>query len=184
MKQFWKSIVAGCIALATLGAGAAWADRPDPCRYDHDHRSHAADYYNYYPADKYFRSGVYRNSGVSLSITVGDDGYDRRGYRDDDYGRRGYRDDDDGRRGYRDDDYGRRNGYRGRDGRVVNREVYDTRYRARIVLTEEIVRTRHGPRLLCTVDARGPQARYVPNKRLRQIARNECSRRAEVRIVT
>ncbi len=177
MKTIFKSIVAGALGIAALSAGAAWA-KPDACRVNHDHRSHAADYYNYYPADDYYRSGPYRNSGVSFSIRIGDDGYDRRD-RHGDYDRHdGY-----GRRG-RHDDYGRRNGYRGDEGRIVNREVYDTRYRARIILTEEVIRTRHGPRLLCTVDARGPEARYVPNKRLRKIARDNCSRRAEVRIYT
>ncbi len=172
MKRFMKPLIAGALGLAALGAGAAWA-KPAYCSHDHDHRSHAADYYDYYSADRYSRAGAYRNSGVSFSITFGDDDhYDRR---------RGY----DRNRGYdRRHDYGRRNGYRGREGRIVNREVFDTRYRARIVLTEEVVHTRRGPRLLCTVDARGPQARYVPNKRLRKIARRECSRRAEVRIVT
>lgn len=106
------------------------------------------------------------DSSISFSIRISDNDYDRHDR-------------------YRDrHDYGRRNGYRGRDGRIVNREVYDTRYRARIVLTEEVVRTRRGPRLICTVAARGPQARYVPDRRLRKIARRECSRRAEVRIYT
>ena len=171
MKRFLKPVIAGAIAIATLSAGAAWADhKPDPCRVDHDHRSHASNYYNYYPADRYSRAGAYRDSGVTFSISFGD------GYHDDRYDRRDR---------YRDrHDNGRRNGYRGREGRIINREVYDTRYRARIILTEEIVRSRRGPRLICTVDARGPEARYVPNKRLRKIARRECSRRAEVRIVT
>lgn len=163
MKQFLKALIAGGLAFAALGVSAASAHKPDPCRHDHDHRSHAADYYNYYPSDRYYRAGSYRPSGLSVSISLGDHDYDRGRY--DRY-----------------DGYGRRNGYR--DSRVVNREVYDTRYRARIILTEEVVRTRHGPRLVCTVDARGPDARYVPNKHLRRIARNECSHRAEVRIVT
>lgn len=138
MKKFLKPLIAGGLALSTLGAGAAWADHPDGRR----------------------------DSGVSLSISFGDHDYDRRGRYDryDRYDRRGPR-----------------NGYR--DGRIVNREIYDTRYRARIVLTEEVVRTRHGQRLICTVDARGPQARYVPNRHLHRIARRECSRRAEVRIL-
>ncbi len=115
-----------------------------------------------------------RDSGVSFSISISDRDHDRRGR----YNRYD-----------RYDDRGRRNGYRGDHrgrggGRLVNREVYDTRYRARIVLTERVVRTRHGQRLLCTVDARGPQARYVPNRRLHRIARRECSRRAEIRIIT
>lgn len=166
MKRFMKPVITGALALAALGAGAAFA-KPAYCNHDHDHRSHAADYYDYYAPDRYYRAGAYRDSGLSISVRLGDhDRYDRR----------------DRYRGRH--DYGRRNGYRGREGRIVNREVYDTRYRARIVLTEEIVRTRHGPRLLCTVDARGPDARYVPNKRLRRIARRECSRRAKVRIIT
>ena len=135
MRQFQKAMIAGGLAFAALGVSAASAHKPDPCRHDHDHRSHAADYYNYYPSDRYYRSGSYRPSGLSVSISLGDHDYDRGGY--DRY-----------------DNYGRRNGYRG-DSRVVNREVYDTRYRARIILTEELVRTRHGPRLICTVDARG-----------------------------
>jgi hypothetical protein len=140
MKKFLKPLIAGGLALSALGAGAAWADHPDSRR----------------------------DGGVSLTISVGDHDYDRRGRYD---------------RYDRYDSYDRRGPRNGYHGRIVNREVYDTRYRARIVLTEEIVRTRHGPRLICTVDARGPQARYVPHKRLRKIARNECSRRAEVRIL-
>lgn len=179
MKKNMKTLIASAIGVAALCAGAAWA-KPAHCSHKHDHRSHAADYYSYYPADSYYRSGPYRNSGFSLSIRVGDDDrYDRRGHYDDRHDRRGRYDD---RRRY--DDYGRRNGYRGDNGRIVNREVFDTRYRARIVLTEEVVRTRRGPRLICTVDARGPEARYVPDKRLRKIARKECSRRAQVRIIT
>ncbi len=173
MKSFLKSMVAGAIGIAALSAGAAWA-KPDACRDNHDHRSHAVDYYNYYPADNYYRSGPYSKSGLSISVRLGDD-YDRRDNRR--YDNRRY----DNRR-Y--DDCGRSNGYRGDNRRVVNREVYDTRYRARIVLTEQIVRTRQGPRLICTVNARGPQARYVPDSHLRRIARRECSRRAEVRIIT
>ena len=172
MKRLLKPVIAGALAIAAMGAGAAFA-KPAYCSHDHDHRSHAADYYNYYGHDRYYRAGAYRDGGLSISVRLGDsDRYDRRGRYDD-------RHDYDRRNGYRG-----RDGYRGREGRIVNREVYDTRYRARIILTEEIVRTRHGPRLICTVDARGPQARYVPNKHLRRIARRECSRRADVRIVT
>ena len=113
-----------------------------------------------------------RDSGVSFQIVVSDRDYDRR------HDRRYNRYD----RYDRYDNRGRRNGYG--NGRVVNREVYDTRYRARIILTERVVHTRRGARLTCTVDARGPQSHRVPNKRLRKIARRECSRRAEVRIIT
>ncbi len=161
MKMFVKTMIAATIGLATMGLTAASAARPDICRADHDHRSHAANYYNYYPADRYSRAGDYRQSGLSFSITFGDSYDNDRRY-----------------------DRSRRNGYRNDRGRVVNREVFDTRYRARIVLVEEVVRTRRGPRLLCTVDARGPQSHYVPRKRLKRVARNNCSRRAQVRIVT
>lgn len=66
--------------------------------------------------------------------------------------------------------------------RIINRQVFDTRYRARIVLTEQRLRTRRGARLVCTVDAKGPQARLVSKKRMRRIARNNCSRRAKINI--
>lgn len=168
MNTTIKSLVAGLIAVATLSTASAWAARPDICRADHDHRSHATDYYNYYPADSYYRAGPYRDSGVSFSITFGNDrSYNRS--RDN--------------RARRYDDRGRRNGYRGREGRIVNRQVFQTRYRARIVLVEEVVRTRNGPRLLCTVDARGREAGYVPRKRLKRVARRNCSDRSRIRIV-
>ncbi|NNL87998.1 MAG: hypothetical protein HKP25_02930 [Marinicaulis sp.] len=174
MTNLLKAAIAGATALFALGLTAASADRgdrrdyrPDYCKVDHDHRSHASNYYDYYPADRYYRGGKYRDSGVSLSITVGNDGYRDRRYND-----RRYRD-----RGYR-------NGYRGRDGRVINRQVYDTRHRARIVLVEEVVRTRRGPRLYCTVEARGRDRHYVSKKRLRRIANRDCSPRARVRVYT
>lgn len=169
MKIIFKTMIAFALGAAALGASAAMA-KPAYCSHDHDHRSHAADYYDYYPADKYYRSGPYRDSGFSLSIRVGD-GYDRYDRYDDRYYDRDRR--------YR----GRRHGYRHDRGRVVNREVFDTRYRARIILTEEVVRTRRGPRLLCTVRARGPEARYVSERRMHRIARRNCSHRARVRVV-
>lgn len=167
MRTFWSSLVAGVAGLFALGATAAQADyKPVYCADDHDHRSHAAKYYDYYPADRYSRAGPYRDSGISFSITIGDRDYDR-------YDRKRRAD----RR-----DYGRRNGYRGRDGRVVNREVFDTRFRARIVLIEEVIRTRRGPRLVCTVQARGPEANYVSERRMRRLARNNCSPRARIKV--
>ncbi|WP_425410122.1 hypothetical protein [Hyphococcus sp.] len=169
MKLFLKTIAAAALGFAAFGASAAMA-KPAYCSHDHDHRSHTADYYNYYPADQYYRGGAYRDSGVSFSISLGDrydDRYDRY-----DYDRRSYRQ-------YR----GRRNGYRDDRGRIVKRETFNTRYRARIVLVEEVYRTRRGPRLLCTVDARGPQARYVSKRRMNRVAHRNCSRRAQVRII-
>lgn len=170
MKGFAKLLAAGASGLLALGASVAFASyQPDYCDFEHDHRSHAENYYDYYPADDFYRAGPYRDSGASFSVTVGDNRY--RNYdrydRGEHYDRR---------------DRGRRHGYRGRDGRVINRQVFDTRYRARIVLIEEAIRTRRGPRLVCTVEARGPEARYVSERRLRRIARNNCSPRANIRV--
>lgn len=93
---------------------------------------------------------------------------------------RGGRYDDryDDRRRY-DDRYGY--GYGGR--RIVKNRVYDTRYRARIHLIEEEFRYRDGYRRVCTVEVRGPDRRYVPYGQARRVAANECSRRAEIRII-
>lgn len=166
MKSITRLLFAGAFGLMTLGVSAAFASyQPDYCDIDHDHRSHAANYYDYYPADRYYRAGPYRDSGFSFSITVGDDYDYYNGWRRADR--------------Y---DYGRRHGYRGRSGRIINREVFDTRFRARIVLIEEAIRTRRGPRLVCTVEARGPEARYVSERRMRRIARNYCSPRANIRV--
>ena len=164
MKTILKAVAAGVTGLMILGAASASAShKPDYCSYDHDHRSHDANYYDYYAHDRYYRAGPYRDSGVSFSIRVGDrDYYDGRRYR-------------------RDYDRGRYNGYR---GRVVNREVFPTRYRARIILTEEIRRGRRGhPRLVCTVRARGPEAHYVSERRMYRIANRNCSHRARIRVL-
>ena len=175
MKTIFKAIIASAAGMLVIGATAAFAaDRSDYrserrghvkpviCDIDHDHRSHASNYYDYYAPDKYYRAGSYRGSGLSFSISFGD-GYDTNYRRGDRNYRRGDRS--------------------GRRGRVVNRQVFDTRHRARIVLIEEIVRSRRGHRrLICTVEARGPEARYVPKRRMRRIANRNCSPRARVRI--
>ncbi|WP_411819492.1 hypothetical protein ABFZ85_11765 [Hyphococcus formosus] len=158
MNKFLKTIGIAAIGMATLGVTTAMAARPDHCRHDHDHRSHAANYYNYYAADRYYRAGPYQKSGLSISVRLGDDrNHDRR--------------------------YDRGYNYNSRERRIVNREVFDTRYNARIVLTEQVVRSRHGRQLICTVDARGRQAHRVPHKRLRKVARRNCSKRAQIRIL-
>lgn len=174
MKTFTKLVAALVVGAGALGVTTAFADhderresryesaRPEYCAIDHDHRSHDANYYDYYPADKYYRAGPYRRTGMTLSVRIGDRGY----------------------RGGRHENYYNRYGYGGRynRGRPVHREVYDTRFRARIVLTEEVNYSRRGPRLICTVSVRGPEARYVPYGRLRRIAVRECSPRARIRI--
>ena len=76
-----------------------------------------------------------------------------------------------------DDGYGRR---RARS-RVVHRETFRTQYRASIVLVEEIYWTRSGrEQLVCSIVAKGREAHYVPQRRLRRIANRGCSPRARV----
>ncbi len=82
-----------------------------------------------------------------------------------------------GRRNY---DRGYDNYYRPRS-EVVHRQTYNTRYRARINLVEEIYWTRSGRKqLVCSVLVKGPEAYYVTRKRLRRIARRDCSPRARI----
>ena len=148
MQTIVKSAVVFFVGMGLWASAPAAAEyRPDYCALDHDHRSHNASYYDYYPEDQYSRRGAYR---------------DRRGYRD---------------RGGRYDGYGRR---RARS-QVVHREKYNTRYRARITLVEEIYWTRSGrEQLVCSIVVRGPEAYYVPQRRLRRIARRDCSPRARI----
>lgn len=66
------------------------------------------------------------------------------------------------------------------DGRWGKTLTFGTRYRATIVLTENTLRGRGGLKNVCTVSVRGPQSRLVPIRQIRRIARNNCSRRAQV----
>jgi hypothetical protein len=66
--------------------------------------------------------------------------------------------------------------------RVIRRDVFDTRYRARIYLTEEEFYTRGGRYRVCTLEVRGPDRRYVPYGQVRSLANRQCSRRSEIRI--
>lgn len=173
MRAIWKAVAAAGFGVAAFSATAAFADddrgrgrgwdddrdrggysdyRPDRCDDDHDHRRHDARYYDYYPADRYYRAGPY-GGGY-------DDRYDRgRG------------------RGY-DDRYGYDRG-----SRVIRRDVFNTRYRARIFLVEEEFYSRRGARRICTLDVRGPDKRYVPYGYVRSLANRACSRRSEIRII-
>lgn len=133
---------------------------PAACSLDHDHRIHNRDYYSYYPKDRYYRA----DPTFAFSIVLGNGGYYDRGgryYNSPYYDRRGYR------------DY----------GRIVNRETIRLRgYRADAVLIEEIYPGRRRSDLVCTVTARGPDARYVPYGQLRSIAARYCSHRADIRV--
>lgn len=187
MRTLVKYAAAAAIGMATLGGAAAFADdddyrrgsdryegdgdyrdsryrstRPDRCDIDHDHRYHNRDYYNYYPKDRYYNA----DPQFSISLSLGNDGYYDRGGRYDDrpnYDRRGYRD----------------------AGRVIDRNIYPIRgFRADAVVVEEVYgggRRGYG-RAVCTVTARGPDARYVPYGQLRQIANRACSNRSEIRV--
>lgn len=169
MGAFRNLVAAIGFAAAAIGVTAASADDdryrgggydrsergPDRCNDDHDHRSHDPRYYEYHPADRYYRAGDYRG-----------DRYDDRGRYDDRYDRGRY-----------DDRYG----YGGR--RIVKSRVYSTRYNARIHLVEEEIRYRDSYRRICTLEVRGPDRRYVSHGQVRRVAANECSRRADIRII-
>ena len=165
MRNFTKTFVAFLFSACVYGGAQAAAEyRPSYCPERHDHRSHDANYYDYYDADDYYRSGPYRGSRDYNR-------YDNRRYSDRRY----------------DDRYDKRR-YRSRysrpRSRVVNRQTYRTRYRARVVLVEEIYWTRSGrEQLVCSVLAKGPEAYYVPRKRLRRIARRDCSRYARIQFL-
>jgi len=188
MRSLVKHAVAVALSVAALGGAAALADdddrrdwggdrydrwdddsrsgsyrggRPDRCDEDHDHRFHNRNYYDFYPKDRYYRA----DPEFSISLSFGNRGYYDRGGRYFDhpyYDRRGYR------------DY----------GRIVNRDVYPIRgYRADALIIEEVFGGGRGyGRFVCTVTARGPDARYVPYGQLRRIAHRACSRRSEIRI--
>lgn len=150
--------MAGMFGVLALGAAASASagDKSDYCD-----RGRYADCYDDYGKDRHYKTSAYKKNGASFSITISNDhryrnSYDRR------YGNKRYRD-------------GRR---------VVYRNAFDTRYRARIVLIEEVVHRRKGPRLVCTVQARGPEARYVSKRRIHRIADRHCSPRARVRVFT
>jgi len=164
-----KSIIAVIFSACVYGGAQAAAEsRPDYCSRDHDHRSHNVSYYDYYEKDKYYRAGPYRSSRSSKRYD------DRNRYSDRRYNDRRYND-----RRY--NDHRHRSRYNKPRSRVVNRQSYQTRYRARVVLVEEIYYTRSGrEQLVCSVLAKGPEAYYVPRKRLRRIARRDCSQYARI----
>ncbi len=189
MRSLVKFAAAVVLGMTTLGGAAAFADdddyrrgrgddryddgrgdyrdanyrggRPDRCDIDHDHRFHQRDYYDYYPKDRYYRA----DPEFSISLSFGDRGYYDRGGR---YYDRPYYD----RRGYRD------------AGRIVSRDRYPLRgFRADAFVVEEVYGGGRGyGRFVCTVTARGPDARFVPYGQLRRIANRACSRRSEIRI--
>ena len=77
--------------------------------------------------------------------------------------------------------------------RHSNYRTFNTRYRATIVVTERTVhaKSKRNSRYnaksrlnrVCTVEARGPEARYVSKRQLRRVAQHSCSKRSQIRIV-
>lgn len=81
----------------------------------------------------------------------------------------------------RDTSYRRDNRYSRPRSRVVNRETYSTRYRAKIVLVEEVYYTRSGRKqLVCSIVPKGPEAYYIKRQRLQRIANKGCSRYSRI----
>lgn len=170
------------LAVFALGAGAAvsapasagggfsvrFDSRPAFCHDDHDHRSHDANYYDYYPADRFSRAGNYDGKRYD------DRRYDDRRYDDGRYDDRRYDDRRSGDRRYG-DSYGR-------GDRVTQRHEFPTRYKARIVLVEKLVWNGRFDDCICTVTAYGQDAGYISQRELRSVARNYCSPRARILI--
>jgi len=169
------AVLAGVTVLGIAGVGVSTASaeyRPDYCPVVHDHRAHQSNYYNYYPADSFFRASP---RGISVTLHTNDRRYNNSRYDN----RRNYDRARNNRRN-RGQNYDRR-GYRNAND-VVKRQTFNTRFRARIVLKEKIVYGRRGDRLVCSVSVRGPEAEYVPYRRLKRVANNNCSPRARVSI--
>ena len=152
MKSFTKTIAAGLVGFIGLGLPTAHAEYSDLRDLSYDQRIHHSANHKHNKQGHFIHASSY-NEGY-YEVRAGRVVYSK----------------------------GRRNGYRGRDSRILNRDVYNTQFQARIVLVEEVVYGRRGPRLLCTVSVRGPEAEYVPYRRIKRIAYRDCSRRARVRI--
>lgn len=206
-KIFFKraaTLVAGGLAGFTVmvAVPANASDRPSFCNVVHDHRSHNTSYYKYYDADKYYRAGPYR-SNASFSITFGNRGYDRghnnhnrshkrRSYDDRGYDNRGSNNHRSDRRrhnnrgytrtGYYDNSHAQKHTRKYGHSKLLRRDVYKTKYHARIIVKEEIVYGRRRNLLTCTVSARGPESEYISYRQLEKVAYRKCSRRAKVKI--
>lgn len=146
--------------------------RPAYCPTLHDHRVHDADYYSYYP-----RAGTAykKHKKTSRHYHYGHD-HKKHQYKNQHKNRDHY---------YKDKGHNYKshyNGYKKRPNRIVSRTALDTRYRARIIVQEEIVYGKKRKRLICTVKTRGPEAAYIPYRRLKRVAYNYCSPRARVSI--
>ncbi len=150
MNNITKSVIAFVFSAAAFGGAQAAAEN-QPAYAPETHDQRS------------YNAAFYNDGPVS-------DHYQTAAHRGDRYNRRDRYD-----RGY--DRYSRRRPH----SRVVHRETYRTKYRARIVLVEEIYWTRSGrQQLVCSVLVKGPEAYYVPHRRLRRIANRDCSPRARI----
>lgn len=158
MNIFHKAAIAGATGLLALGLSVASAKdyRSDDCVYDQNRRGNAEYCNERDRSDQYYRGDRDQKSRAQFSVQISSGDY---------YSKRPAR-------------------YYDRDNRVLRRLSFDTRHRARIVLTEEIRYNRRGrARLVCTVRARGPERDYVSIRRMNRIADRECSRRARIRVL-
>ncbi|MEO0695207.1 MAG: hypothetical protein AAFY84_03835 [Pseudomonadota bacterium] len=181
MTRLLTIFTAALVGLAVMGFSEASADdrrrhndRRVECDSKYEDRRDRRDCYENRSRDRDRRGRRHRDRDVNVTIDLGRDRYyaDRR-YRND----RRYRDD---RRYYNDRRYNDRRGRRG--SRIIRRQSFDTRGRARIRLVEEEIYRRGRNRRICTVTVTGPDRRRVPYRRLQNIADRYCSRRAEIRI--
>ena len=184
----------GIIGLAAFSATSADAkSRPAYCPVTHDHRVHDADYYSYYPragsavkgghkghhkGQHKGHKGTYKKPPSHHYGSLHNSHKNKPSYH---YGSKHKYHGKDSHY-YYGGNKSHYNGYKRRPNRIISRIALDTRFRARIIVQEEIVYGKRRARLICTVRTRGPEASYVPYRRLKRVAYNHCSHRAKVRI--
>ncbi len=187
VKRTGLALAAGITSLFVLAVAPASAlDKPGLCKYDHDHRSHAANYYDYYKKDRFFRAGPFRGT-LAVAFNGGkyygkDTRYKRTGY----YNNRGYKGNRYDRNRYSKNRDHKANHHKRKHhasgSKLIKRDIFHTRFDAKIVLKEELFYGDYGKKLICTVKAKGYEAEYVPYRRLKRVADKNCSYRAKVKI--
>lgn len=175
-KRIAAILAGGLAGLAVMVAAPANAqERTGPNADDRDRRSQNV---SSNESDRSSRAGTNRSS-ASFSITIGSRDSDRRRATDrrgDSYGQGEYRRTGYSERGYK----GKRN--RNRGSKLLRTESYRSKYRAKIILKEELYYDRYNKTKVCTVQAYGPEQNYVSKRRLKRIAKNYCSYGSKIRI--
>jgi len=173
IKKITIALTGALTGMMFLGVSSAAAfDRPDPCEYDHDHRSHSVNYYDYYKKDKYYRAGPYRGAGFTISF--GNRNYAKSGY---------YRDGYSDYRSRRGDRHRKKRYKRNRGAKLVRSDYFRTKYDARILLTEKVFYNDYGKSIVCSVKPVGYEAEYIPYKRLKRVAHKNCSYGSKIKIL-